>query len=536
MLGTITLAALVLNCLSANVLAFLFPQPSLPPHTGHETVKYSGNGETADYWRAVAKAELKNALATQTNIGVAKNVILFLGDGMSIPTVTASRILKGQLKNQTGEEGHLSFDLFPHTGLSKTYCQDHQTPDSAATGTAYLSGVKTNAATIGVDGRTRFGDCYSSKGAEVTSILDWSLAAGKSVGIVTTTRVTHATPAAAYAHVANRDWEGDHYTAGIPGGCKDIAAQLVDDNPNIQVIMGGGRQFFLRYDQRDPEHGSNAHYGRRDGRDLIQKWMDDKHTRGKNYKYVWNATDFHAVDPSSTDFLLGLFEYSHMNYDYERNDPNHEKAGEPSLEEMTEKAIQILSKNKKGFFLLVEGGLIDHGHHEGRALLALYDTLAFDKAVAKGDSITNRNDTLIVVTADHSHTMNIVGYPSRGNDILGKVDDGHGGLSRGSDGLPYTTLLYLDGPGYDVHSGHRGNITRLNTDDKHYHQQAAVPLSSETHGGDDVAIFARGPMSHLFTGVHEQNYIAHLMAYASCVGDYSVQSECAAAEVAKHHP
>ncbi|XP_053394037.1 alkaline phosphatase-like [Mercenaria mercenaria] len=490
---------------------------------------YSGNGETPTFWRTQAKSAITQKARMTLNKGVAKNVILFLGDGMSIPTITAARILKGQLQGQTGEESKLSFEEFPISGLSKTYCQDTQVTDSAASGTAYLCGVKTNIATIGVDGSVTRGDCASQKGAELTSILDWSMAAGKSVGFVTVTRVTDATPASLYANVADRSWEGDHYTSRISGGCKDIASQLIDDYKNVQVIMGGGRRFFRRYDQPDPEHGSNAHYGRRDGRDLVQEWQEGQHILGRTYKYVWNVSDFDSVNPATTDSILGLFEYSHMQYELERKDPNHEVAGEPSLAEMTEKAIKILSKNPKGFFLLVEGGNIDHGHHGGRAKMALYDTLAFQDAVQEGASMTSESDTLIVVTADHAHTMTIAGYPSRGNNILSKVDNGAGGFSHASDGLPYTTLLYGDGPGFSVSThGHRTDITQVDTTDKHYQQQTAVYKTVETHGGDDVGIFARGPMSYLLAGVHEQNEIAHVMAYASCVGDYSNHNECAA--------
>ncbi|KAJ8316723.1 hypothetical protein KUTeg_005726, partial [Tegillarca granosa] len=407
--------------------------------------RFSGNGETPYYWRQQAKKELEKALKPPI-VGVAKNTILFLGDGMGIPTVTGARILKGQMQNKTGEECQLSFDKFPNVALSKTYNQDHTTPDSAGTATAYLCGVKTNMGMIGVDARTKRGNCLSQKGAEVQSILDWSLAAGKSVGIVTVTRVTDATPAGAYAHVATRSWEGDHYTKNVHGGCKDIALQLIEDNPDIQVIMGGGRRFFLPYDVNDPEHGSNAHYGRRDGRNLIQEWENDKVSRGKTHAYVWNQTAFDNVDPANTDYLLG----------------------EPSLKEMTEKAIKILQKNPKGFFLLVE----DKAHHGTKADKALHDAVMFSDAVAIGDTLTNENDTLIVVTADHSHTMMISGYPSRGNDIL---------------------------------------------DSKDFVFQSGVQMYTETHGGEDVGIFARGPMSHLFKGVHEQNYIPHVMAYASCV-------------------
>ncbi|XP_060591030.1 alkaline phosphatase-like [Ruditapes philippinarum] len=490
---------------------------------------YTGNGESPTFWRTQAKDAITKKAKMTLNKGVAKNVILYLGDGMSIPTITAARILKGQLQGHTGEETKLSFEEFPIAGLSKTYCQDRQVTDSASSATAYLCGVKTNIGTIGVDAGARRGNCASQKGSELTSILDWSMAAGKSVGFVTVTRVTDATPAGLYANVADRSWEGDHYTSRITGGCKDIASQLIDDYKNVQVIMGGGRRFFRRFDQPDPEHGSNAHYGRRDGRDLIQEWKEGQHNLGRTYKYVWNSSDFNSINPATTDSILGLFEYSHMQYELERKDPNHEVAGEPSLAEMTEKAIKILSKNPKGFFLLVEGGNIDHGHHGGRAKMALYDTVAFQDAVAKGASLTMENETLIVVTADHAHTMTMVGYPSRGNNILGKVDDGAGGNTHASDGLPYTTLLYGDGPGFHVSThGHREDITHVDTTDKHYQQQTAVYKTTETHGGDDVGIFARGPMSYLLTGVHEQNEIAHVMAYSSCVGDYANQNECAA--------
>ncbi|KAL4237017.1 hypothetical protein ACF0H5_005401 [Mactra antiquata] len=490
--------------------------------------QYSGNGETPTHWRNQAKANILKKARAAPVVGKAKNVIMFLGDGMSIPTISAARILKGQLEGQLGEETVLSYEQFPWSGLSKTYCQDSQVTDSAASATAYLCGVKSNIGTIGVDASVQFGNCNSQQGAEVTSILDWSMAAGKSVGFVTTARVTHATPAGLYANVAARGWEGDYYTHSVAGGCKDIAAQLIDDYKPIQVIMGGGRRFFRKFDQPDPEHGSNAHYGRRDGRDLVQEWMNGQQNLGRTHRYVWNETDFNSIDPATTDSILGLFEYSHMQYELERKDPHHEKAGEPSLAEMTDKAIKILSKNPKGFFLLVEGGRIDHGHHAGRAKMALYDALAFQDAVAKGNELTSESDTLIVVTADHAHTMVFAGYPSRGNDIFGKVDDGHGGASKASDNLPYTTLLYGDGPGFHITNGHRDDISHVDTTDKHYQQQTAVYKTSETHGGDDVAIHARGPMAHVLSGTHEQNEIAHLMAYASCVGDYVNDADCAA--------
>ncbi|VDI71088.1 alkaline phosphatase [Mytilus galloprovincialis] len=480
--------------------------------------QYTGNGETPLYWRNRAKADLDNAIKNQPIIGKAKNTIIMLGDGMSMSTVTSSRILKGQLNGKTGEETILSWETFPHIALSKTYNQDYTTPDSAGTATAFLSGVKTNKGVIGVDASIPRGHCDPSPAHNLNTILDWSLAEGKSVGIVTTARITHATPASAYAHVASRSWEGDHYTQNVNGGCKDIALQLVEENPNIQVLMGGGRRFFLPYSTPDPESGSNTHYGRRDGRDLIKEWENDKTARNMSHKYVWNSKQFHQTNFSQLDYLLGLFDSSSMAYELDRFDTHYEVAGEPSLAEMTEAAITILQKNPKGFFLLVEGGKIDLAHHGNHAVKALHETLAFNDAVAKMDSMTNDRDTLAVVTADHSHTLVLAGYPARGNDILGLIKNSAGQLELAKDHKPLTSLIYGTGPG--AWSGSRPDLTSVNTDDKNYVSESAIPFNPSTHAGEDVAIYAKGPMSHLFHATHEQSYIPHVLAFASCVGEY----------------
>ncbi|KAH3827561.1 hypothetical protein DPMN_129498 [Dreissena polymorpha] len=488
----------------------------------------SGNGETALFWRNLGREELRRARRLQPNIAVAKNVMLFLGDGMGVSTVTAARILHGQLQNKTGEESALAFENFPYIALSKTYNQNAQTADSAGTATAFLSGVKTNLGLLGMDARAVFHNCSSAPGTEVTSILHWALAAGKSVGLVTTTRITHATPAAAYAHSPDRDWESDYDMRSVAGNCtvKDIATQLVETD-GIQVIFGGGRIKFLLNGTHDPEDGLITR-GRLD-KDLVKVWEDRQQSKGRRYKYVWNQTEFDNIDPASTDFVMGLFGSSHMQYSVDiSNDP----AGEPSLADMTEKAIRILSKNPKGFFLLVEGGRIDHGHHASQAVRALHDTVAFSEAVERGVALTSETDTLTVTTADHSHVFTIGGYPSRGNPIFGLADE-QGKLKLATDGKPYTTLAYSNGPGAYANGVNftRPNVTSTNTSHPNYRQQSAVHFDSETHGGEDVAIYAQGPMSHLFHGTHEQSYIAHVMAFSSCLGDYSEPSTCAQADV-----
>ncbi|PKK24006.1 alkaline phosphatase, liver/bone/kidney, partial [Columba livia] len=163
---------------------------------------------------------------------------------MGVSTVTAARILKGQLQNRKGEESLLEMDKFPYVALAKTYNTNAQVPDSAGTATAYLCGVKANEGTVGVSAGVTRDRCNTTKGQEVTSILRWAKDSGKAVGIVTTTRVTHATPSAAYAHSANRDWysDGEMPPDALEGGCKDIARQLVENIPDIEVGGGQGHQ------------------------------------------------------------------------------------------------------------------------------------------------------------------------------------------------------------------------------------------------------------------------------------------------------
>ncbi|XP_071342042.1 intestinal-type alkaline phosphatase isoform X2 [Trachinotus anak] len=459
----------------------------------------------ASYWNNKGRQALHTALNVQPNLHQAKNLILFLGDGMGVPTVTAARILKGQLAGKSGEETSLVMDTFPHLALSKTYNVDQQMPDSAGTATAYLCGVKANYGTLGVSAATPRANCRAAYGNEVTSVLHRAKKAGKSVGIVTTTRVQHASPGASYAHSADRGWysDADLPPEAVKNGCRDIAYQLIH-NTEINVILGGGRQYMFPSDMQDPEYPTFTGE-RKDGQNLVLEWIKNK----KKVKYVWNKADFDAVNPADTDFLMGLFEPKDCRYELDRD-----SSMDPSLTEMMEKAIKILSKNPKGFFLFVEGGRIDHGHHGGQAKRALYEAVEFDRAIGRAAELTSELDTLSVVTADHSHVFAFGGYSARGNSVFG--------VSRAiaDDGKHYTTAVYGNGPGYQIVNGTRPDMNESISSDNNYRQQAPVPLDSETHGIEDVAIFAKGPMSHLFHGVQEQSYIAHVMAYAACLEPY----------------
>ncbi|MCH7672005.1 MAG: alkaline phosphatase [Proteobacteria bacterium] len=219
--------------------------------------------------------------------------------------------------------------------------------------------------------------------------------------------------------------------------------------------------------------------------------------------------------------VLGLFSSSHMTFVAERESDT----SEPGLAEMTAKAIELLAARENGYFLMVEGARIDHGHHDGIAGYALLETQEFARAVATALEVVDLSDTLVLVTADHSHTLTLGGYTTRGNPILGLVV-GNDVTGRpdpephlADDGLPYSVLSYANGPGGLTELPRTLPQTNIDTV-----QQALVPLSTveidgriepeESHGGEDVALYANGPWSHLVGGVLEQNAIFHIISYA----------------------
>jgi alkaline phosphatase len=512
---------------------------------------------TEPYSFANQEARLEQALAEQPNMGHAKNIILFIGDGMGVSTITASRILEGQQHGDTGEENYLSWEAFPNTAMIKVYNSNQQTPDSAGTMSAIMTGHKTKAGTLGYDdkvvrGAHDSGEDFGGSARKVETLLERFEKEGRSTGIVSTARITHATPAACYSHSPERDWEQDadvrtNHKDAINAGFKDIALQLIEFpyGDGLEVALGGGRLGFIPNTQPDYENPS-AKGKRQDERNLINEWL----TKPKS-SFVYDKQGFELVDPTQTKKLLGLFQ--------DRTKPIYPE--EPSLTEMGLKALEILRQNEKGFFLMIESGRIDHAHHAGNAYRALNETIELSNAVrAVRESLTEQElkETLIIVTADHSHTFTIAGYPTRGNPILGLVvnndKQGEPEKSPAKDalGLPYTTLGYVNGGGYtgpmvniktqEISNGGqyfhekeggplsflskewkyihvpreaRPDLTEVDVECEHFIQEAAIPLGSETHGGEDVVVYATGPMAHLFRGVQEQNYIYQVMRYAS---------------------
>jgi alkaline phosphatase len=454
--------------------------------------------------RLLVPALLALAASQAMAAGEAKNVIFFLGDGMGPVTVTASRIYK------YGEAGKLAMETLPRTARVKTYSLDAQTTDSAPSMAAYMTGVKMRNEVLSMDGNTKaiapgkdavtgvsnaVNNCPASgNGAPVTTVLEQAIAKGKATGVVSTARLTHATPAATYAHICHRDTEYEIARQATPGGAGYNAAL----GKGIDVLLGGISSYWR------PFNATSTPKGRPDGRDLVAE------LQGQGYAY---ASDLASLDAAAGGKIIGLFDQAlaqgHMSYELDR-DP----AKEPSLAQMTVKAIDALAKNANGYFLMVEGGRIDHALHGTNAKRALAETIAFDDAIKAALAKVDLANTLVVVTADHDHTMAFNGYSPLGNDILGKSRDIKSKqLSKAADGLPYTTLVF--GNGIGARKAVRDDLTNVDTaGDKNYLQEVAVPLGSETHGGGDVMLFAAGAGSALFKGTVDNTKVYGMMKSA----------------------
>ena len=278
-----------------------------------------------------------------------------IGDGMGFPQIAVSRILA----LEAGER--FRFEGLPVTALVTTRSASNPTTDSAASGTAMAAGIKTNNQFVGVGPDQK----------PVRSLTGFAQEQGWRVGYVTTTRLTHATPASFYARVFNR------YT-----GEEDIAEHLIEHEPDL--AFGGGRALFLPTEQG----------GRRsDGRDLLAEAQE----RGMT---LW--TEPEQLDREPPAKVLGLFADDHFDYriDNERRPPGQRQ---PTLERMTRAALTAMSRDETPFFLLVEGGRIDHAAHSSDPLSIALETAAFDDAIAAVLEYRREHPkTLVLVTADHA--------------------------------------------------------------------------------------------------------------------------------------
>lgn len=369
----------------------------------------------------------------------AKNVILMVGDGMGKAQRDAIRL------SSVGLHGETAMDDMPYTGFVHTNSADPKefVTDSAAAATAMATGVKTYNGAIGVDLDKR----------PVETVLEKAKKRGKATGLVTTGQVTDATPAAFGAHVKDRD---DH---------SKIARQYLEKS-RPDVILGGGEDVWYPegnpgrhpdHPAEDPSEGSKGTEG-----NLVER------AKKLGYQYVADRKELQRANGSK---LLGLFANEEMfQYDTEAGDQYNPLV---SLPEMTDKAIQTLSKNKNGFFLLVEEEGIDSMCHVNNAELAIEAGKQFDKAVARAkDFAKKQEDTLVIVVGDHETG----GFTIEGLD---DSDESGDGVSK------------EDGPFPVANSNH----------------QFMVDWTTEGHTAVDVPLTAMGPGAELLQGVYENTHI-----------------------------
>lgn len=426
----------------------------------------------------------------------ARNVILFIGDGMGVSTLTAARIYDGQKRGVDGASNLLSFEAFPDLALVRTYSADSLVTDSAAGASALLTGHRTLNGALGVNDKINLADCASTKGQSVPTLAEKAKKAGLAVGVVSTSAITDATPASLYAHTPSRRWQSD---ADMPpeaaaAGCIDIARQMLDVPKAAQfdVMLGGGQANFVAEDGK-----------RMDGRDLPAEW------RKAGGAYVQTGTEL-AATPNTTSRLLGLFAPNNMMRESARQATGTDA---PTLTQMTTKAIELLARQKQGYFLMVEGALIDKAHHVSLANDALNETVEFSKAIAAAAAMTDPKDTLIIVTADHSHGLTINGG-ARDTSILGVLPGSDDDPPVAMDGKTIPILMYATGPGAPEHGEARSTPTPSNIDDPDRLTYAAVPLPSAAHTGEDVAAYARGPGAGKIRGLMDQPGVYQVMREA----------------------
>ena len=388
-----------------------------------------------------------------------KNVIFLIGDGMGLAHVTLTSYFVGK---------PLEMMKMSYSGLAYTYSANSFVTDSAAAGTALATGYKTFNGMI----------CMTPDGKPVMTLFEAAKKVGKATGVVTTTRVTHATPAAFYAHVKDRDEE------------KEIARQLVVGT-TIDVAFGGGMKHFSE--------------------ELLEK------AKANGFTVVTTREELLNLDPSAVKRALGIFARSHLSYYVDGED-------RPSLAEMTGKAIEILSKNEEGFFLMVEGGRIDHAAHGNDVVAMIYDTIEFDEAVKVALEFAKKDgDTLVVVTADHEtgglglsngeyaiDVEKLRSYPKISieklmreitPDNFKEVIKKYYGIDLSDEEVEALKKAFEE-----------GEYAPSNTIGEIISAHALIGWTTHTHTGIMVPVFAEGPGAEKFTGIMENVEIPKMIA------------------------
>lgn len=353
--AALTLVVFAIACAAPQVpIATSTPEPVPAASSDAAVVIITPRSATALSPRATSTPE---PTVTIDLVSSPKNIILLIGDGMGFAHIDASRIWKH------GPDGKLALDDLPSWGVVTTYSTDDAVTDSAAAATAIATGRKTN---------NEFVSLSPDGGSAFETILEQAETLGKATGIVVTSTVTHATPAAFYAHVADCNQQNL------------IAVQALESG--IDLMFGGGVRHFIPTEVSLAMSAGECLGRRTDGRDLISEAESNGYS-------VTTDGDFLA---NVSLPVLGLFACNGMNFDLER------QPDEPSLSEMTRRAIDLLSESGEGFFLMVEGSRIDQASHSNDPSQTIGETLAFDEAVRVVlEFAMSDGETLVIATADH---------------------------------------------------------------------------------------------------------------------------------------
>lgn len=439
----------------------------------------------------------------------AKNVILFIGDGMSLQAKQMGRILSKGIKEGKYND-LLNMEKMPNMALITTSGYDSLTTDSANSASAYATGHKSVVNAMGVYENHTKDPLDDPRVENIIELVKRTRDMG--TGVVTTASVTDATPAAMLTHTRRRAEQ--NY----------IAADMLVEKHRPDVILGGGSRYFT------PQSAKGSK--RTDNRNLISEFEQ------LGYSYSSNQKELDATSLKATK-LLGLYTPNTMDVYLDREVLKNpavlkEYNNQPNLIDMTDKALNALEQNKNGFFLMVEGASIDKQLHAMDWQRATYDTIEFDKAVGLGQEFAKKHpDTLLIVVADHAHGASITGtytekYGKTGREAVGtyaksefptfedKNDDGFP-----DDPNPDVTLAvqYANHP--DMNTNYKllpvptpGSIMKdgkaiANPDIKGEFQPGNIPDndSSEAHAADDIVLMAQGPGSEYFHGVMDNTEV-----------------------------
>lgn len=455
--------------------------------------------------------------------GRAKNVILFISDGMGYPTVTATRIVSRGI-TEGKYDGFLNMDRMEYRGTVTTSGYDTLVTDSANSASAYATGHKSVNNAMGVyEDNTK--DTLDDP--KVENLIELVKRTRKmATGLVSTADITDATPAAFAAHTRRRSDQAF------------VAATYLEEGHRPDVILGGGSRWFLPKAQQ----GASL-----DDRDLVAEF------RAAGYAVAATRAEMKAA-PATASKMLGLFHTGNMSVWYDREETKDANVlgkftDQPNLPEMTGRAIDALALNPNGFFLMVEAGSVDKQLHPMDWMRAIYDNIEFDNAIGVARKFQEKHpDTLIVVTADHSHAMSITGtytpQPGKvGADAVGTYANSifPTFTHKRGDGFPdspttRTTLAvgwgnhpeYYDdgttvwpapvGPAIEdpkAKGTFIANPDRITGTGAVLHPRTVpADVNSEVHTADDVPVMASGPGSEFFNGLLDNTDLFYGMAAA----------------------